>query len=70
VNTLESRLQAELRAESELISPAAIPPLSLPGRDGRQAAGPWRPARARRRWPGWLTPLAAAAAVLAVWPGR
>ena len=69
MNTLESRLQAELRAESELISPAAIPPLSLPGRDGRQAAGPWRPARARRRWPGWLTPLAAAAAVLAVVAG-
>jgi hypothetical protein len=67
VNTLESRLRAELRAESELIRPGGIPPLSLPGRNGRQAASP--PVRDRRGSPGWLTPLAAAAAVLAVVAG-
>jgi hypothetical protein len=60
VSTLEDRLQAELRTESELIE--GVPELRLPG-SGR----PWhRPGRARRRWPAWVTPLAAAAAVLAV----
>jgi hypothetical protein len=67
VNALEGRLRAELRAESELIRPEGIPPLSLPGRNGRRATRPL--ARDRRRWPGWLTPLAAAAAVLAVVAG-
>jgi hypothetical protein len=67
VNTLESRLRAELRAESELIRPGGIPPLSLPGEAGPLAAR--RPARGRRRWPAWLPPLAAAAAVLAVVAG-
>ncbi|HEU5387537.1 MAG TPA: hypothetical protein VFV73_16690 [Streptosporangiaceae bacterium] len=67
MNTLESRLRAELRAESELIGPEAIPALSLPERNGRQAARP--PVLVRRRRPGWLTPLAAAAAVLAVVAG-
>jgi hypothetical protein len=67
VNTLEGRLRAELQAESELIGPGGIPPLSLPAGNGRQAAR--RPARGRRRWPAWLTPLAAAAAVLAVVAG-
>ncbi len=63
MSTLEDRLQAELRAESELIE--SVPELSLPGggRPGR------RPGRIRRRWPVWVTPLAAAAAVLAVVAG-
>jgi hypothetical protein len=56
-----------MQAESELISPGGIPPLSLPGRHGRQAARP--PVLGRQRRPGWLTPLAAAAAVLAVVAG-
>jgi hypothetical protein len=67
VNALEGRLRAELQAESELIRPAGIPPLSLPARNGRQAARP--PVLGRRRWPAWLAPLAAAAAVLAVVAG-
>jgi hypothetical protein len=60
VSTLEDRLRAELRAESELIE--SVPELSLPagGRAGR---------RTRQRWPAWVTPLAAAAAVLAVVAG-
>jgi len=67
VNTLESRLRAELRAESELIRPGGIPPLSLPEPNGRPAARPR--AVGRRHWPNWLTPVAAAAAVLAVVAG-
>jgi len=67
VNTLESRLRAELRAESELIRPGGIPPLGLPEPNGRPAARPR--AVGRRRWPSWLTPVAAAAAVLAVVAG-
>ena len=67
MNTLESRLRAELQAESELISPGGIPPLSLPERHGRQAARP--PVLGRQGRSGWLTPLAAAAAVLAVVAG-
>jgi hypothetical protein len=67
VNALEGRLRAELQAESELIRPGGIPPLSLPARNGRHAARP--PVRGRRRWPAWLAPLAAAAAVLAVVAG-
>ena len=67
MNTLESRLRAELWAESELIRPGGIPPLSLPEPNGRPAARP-RPV-GRRRWPNWLTPVAAAAAVLAVVAG-
>jgi hypothetical protein len=67
VNALESRLHAELGAESELITPESIPPLSLPGRNHRRV--PKRSIRGGRRWPVWLTPLAAAAAVLAVVAG-
>jgi len=67
VNTLESRLRAELWAESELIRPGGIPPLSLPEPNGRPAARPR--AVGRRHWPNWLTPVAAAAAVLAVVAG-
>jgi hypothetical protein len=62
-----ARLRAELQAESELIRPGGIPPLSLPGENGRSGARPL--GLDRRRWPAWLTPLAAAAAVLAVVAG-
>lgn len=68
MNTLENRLRAELQAESELISPSGIPPLSLPGRTGRHADRP-PSALGRRRRPAWLIPLAAAAAVLAIVAG-
>lgn len=64
MNTLEDRLRTDLRAESELIAPDSIRPLSLTGAHGR------RPGRLRRRgtwrWPAWATPVAAAAAVAAV----
>jgi hypothetical protein len=66
VNVLESRIQAELRAESELITPESIKPLRLPGQSHRRGA---RPRPSPRRWPAWLTPLAAAAAVLAIVAG-
>jgi hypothetical protein len=64
VNALEDRLRTELRAESQLIAPESIPPLSLPGHDGRRAAT--RRHGGPRRWPAWVAPLAAAAAVIAV----
>ena len=54
MNAREQRLRAELRSESELISPGSIRPLDLSGSAGRRAVN----ARAPRglRWPGWLTP--------------
>jgi hypothetical protein len=73
VNALEDRLRRELRAESQLITGETIPALSLLGQDGHRAAGNGRPAPGlvRRaavppRWPGWLAPVAAAAAVVGV----
>ncbi len=67
MNALESQLGAELRAESELIRPESLAPLRLPGPNHRRGARP--PIRGRRRWPAWLTPLTAAAAVLAIVAG-
>ena len=64
MSALEDRLRTELRAESELIAPESIPALSLPEQDGRRAATPRR--WGLRWWPAWVTPMAAAAAVLAV----
>jgi hypothetical protein len=61
VNALEDRLRAEMQAESELIRAESLAELSLPRGQGRRAG--------RRRWPAWVTPLAAAAAVLAVVAG-
>ena len=73
MNALEDRLRTELRAESRLITEKTIPALSLPGQDGQRAAGRgWhapalvRRGTAPRRWPGWLAPVAAAAAVAGV----
>jgi hypothetical protein len=73
VNALEDRLRTELRAESRLITEETIPALSLPGQDGHRAAGGGRRVPglvhrggAPRRWPGWLAPVAAAAAVAGV----
>lgn len=65
---LEDRVRRALRETAEEITPLDVPPLRLPPRGGRGPAGPGRLARGRRaaRWPGWLTPLAAAAAVAAV----
>jgi hypothetical protein len=67
VTALEDRLRTDLRTESELIEPRSIPPLRLPAR------APDPPGELRRtgprRWPGWVTGLAAAAAVIAVIAG-
>ena len=67
MTSLEDRLRTDLRTESELIEPRSIPPLRLP------AVAPDPPGALRRtglrRWPGWVTGLAAAAAVIAVIAG-
>ncbi len=67
MSVLEDRLRQELQAESQLITREAVPALNLSGPDGRRAAALRR--RGARRWPGWATPLAAAAAVTAVIAG-
>ena len=67
MSVLEDRLRAELRAESQLITPESIPSLSLPGPDRRRRATLRR--RGPRRWTAWATPIAAAAAVTAVIAG-
>ncbi len=64
MSALEDRLRTELRAESELIAPESIPALSPPELGNHRAATP--PRWGLRRWPTWVTPMAAAAAVLAV----
>jgi hypothetical protein len=62
-------VEERLRATTEAVTAAMRPvrPLDLPASvsDARAAAGPSR-ARPPRRWPGWLVPVAAAAAVIAV----
>ena len=65
---LEDRVRRALRETAEEITPLDVPPLRLPDGRGvvrRDGAG-WRAVRRTRSWPGWLTPLAAAAAVAAV----
>ena len=77
---LEDRVRRALRETAEEISPLDVPPLRPPSADGRSAVGAVRMGAVRlaRRavarppsagWPGWLTPLAAAAAVAAVLAG-
>lgn len=59
MNAGEERLRTELRAESELISPASLRPLDLHAADDRGSV------RRRRPWPRqvWLAPVAAAVSV-------
>jgi len=64
VTPLEDRLRAEMTAESELIEPGSIPALRLPPQGPRPLSRLRR--RVPRRWPAWMTALAAAAAVTAV----
>lgn len=69
MNTTEDRLRAATRQTAAEITPASVPPLSLPAAGpGRERADTWpggrRPGRARL-----LAPLAAAAAVLALAAG-
>jgi hypothetical protein len=54
MNTTEDRLRRATRAAADTVAPGSAPPLHLPSMPGR------------RRWPGWVTPLAAAAAAAGV----
>ena len=60
--TVEDRLRATTRAVTESMRPLRPLDLTQASAGLRPPAGPPRP----RRWPGWLIPLAAAAAVVAV----
>jgi hypothetical protein len=63
MRTLEDRLRVALRETAGDITPQSVPPLRR--HEGRRPPG--RPGTGgRRRWPAWLTPLAAAASVVAV----
>jgi hypothetical protein len=67
MNAIEDRLRAATRAAAGTVPPGSAPPLQLPGRLDTAPGGRRGPRlRAGRRWPRWLTPLAAAAAVVAV----
>ncbi len=68
MSMLEDRVRRALRETAEEITPLDVPPLGLPDGAGRGPAGRRWLARGRRAhgWPGWLTPLAAAAAVAVV----
>ena len=68
MSMLEDRVRRVLRETAEEITPLDVPPLRLgqaagggPGGNGRLPHARWAIS-----WPGWLTPLAAAAAVVAV----
>ena len=65
---LEDRVRRALRETAEEVTHRDVPPLQLPDGGGRGAAARSWLARGRQatRWPGWFTPLAAAAAVAAV----
>ena len=63
---LEDRLRADLRAESVQIEPGSIPPLRLPA-SGHPDGKPLR--KSPRHWSGWMTAIAAAAAVTTVIAG-
>jgi hypothetical protein len=67
VTRLEDRLRVDLRTESERIEPANIPALRLQG----PASHPFAALRriGSQRWPKWVTPLVAAAAVAVVVAG-
>ena len=63
MNTLEDTLRTALDETGAEITPQSVPPLRLHDgwrRPGRPGIG------SRRRWPAWLAPLAAAAAVAVV----
>ena len=65
---LEDRLRQALSAEAERAQPGMLRPLRAPR---APAAMGWLAtgARPRRRWPGWVVPLAAGGAVIAVVAG-
>ena len=65
---LEDRVRRALRETAEEITPLDVPPLRLgqAARGGPTGNGRLPHAQWALSWPGWLTPLAAAAAVVAV----
>ncbi len=65
MNRLEDRLERDLRAQAEHITPSSVPRLRLPGPAGDRAQTSRRRAAWHRWWP-WFAPVAAAAAVVAV----
>ncbi len=62
MNTTEERLRAAASAVAGTVPSGSVPPLRLPAEQQYQAGSRVR----QRRSPDWLTPLAAAAAVIAV----
>jgi hypothetical protein len=81
MNTTEDRLRRATRAAADTVAPGSAPPLHLPSRPDRRRGIPGRPRRYGGRrgqpgvsrppgrgggWPGWATPLAAAAVAAAV----
>src|SRR5690349_12957651 len=68
VTDLEDRLRQALSTEAGRAQPEMLRPLRAPR---APVARGWLATRARpgRRWPGWMAPLAAAAAVIAVVAG-
>ena len=64
MNTIEDRLRAAVQAAAGTVAPGSAPPLNLPGQPGRRLGRARRPRRGG--WPRWVTPLAAAASVIAV----
>ena len=63
MSTIEDRVRAATRAAAQTVAPGSTPPpLPLPA---RQRRGPAAHPRRGRGWPGWVAPLAAAAAVAA-----
>lgn len=66
MNDLQDRLLRDLQAQAEHITPASVPPLRLPA-PARRTRARW--SRGPRRFPAWVTPLAAAVAVSVVLVG-
>lgn len=64
MSTIEDRLRAATKAAAGTVTPDSAPPLHLPADPGTSG---WRHRpRWARGWPGWLAPVAASAAVIAV----
>ena len=63
MSTTEDRVRAATRAAAQTVAPGSTPP--PPPLPARRRRGPAAHPRRGRGWPGWVTPLAAAAAVAA-----
>jgi ferric-dicitrate binding protein FerR (iron transport regulator) len=66
MNDIEDQLGALTRALEDRFPDSSVTPLRLPARDELASRSRWR----RRQVRGWLAPLAAAAAVIAVVAGH